>query len=441
MLLSYFFIFNPQVFAQDNADKINDYMQIMINRFNFRGTILISKEHNVVFSKGYGMANEETGTPNNLDTKFRIGSITKQFTAMAILILQEQGKLNLQTPISTYIDECPIAWHDITIHNLLTHTSGITDFTREADYKTAMRLPFTVTEIIDRFKNKPLIFKPGYIFDYSNSNYVILGYIIEKVSGMSYESFLQKYIFSPLKMENTGYDHSEKILAHRASGYTSKKDIVINAPFIDMSIPFSTGGLYSTVGDLLVWNNALYTDKLISKKALELMFTPVKMGYGYGWTIDTFNNHKCIRHGGWIFGFNNSIMRFPDEKIAVIVLSNIDTISANTIAHDLAAIIFGEKYIDKKIAEDIKLGTQTEQAYIGQYEFSPDLVVTIYKQDGKLLGKIMGYPEIELKALSKEEFYVKEVDARILFVKDSQDNVTYMNIQMDGWEKQAKKIK
>ncbi|KAF0248466.1 MAG: penicillin-binding protein beta-lactamase class C [bacterium] len=441
IFLVYFFTLNIQGFAQDNTSKINEYMQVEINRFHFRGTILISQGDKVSFSKGYGMANEETGTPNDLHTKFRIGSITKQFTAMAIVMLQEKGKLNFQAPISTYLDEYPIAWQDITIHHLLTHTSGIADFTRDPDYKTAMRSTFTVNDLIARFKDKPLTFKPGYTFDYSNSNYILLGHIIEKVSGMPYEQYLQKYIFSPLKMENTGYDHNEKILLHRASGYTLKKDIVINAPFVDMSIPFSTGGLYSTVEDLLVWDKALYTDRLVSKKGLEAMFTPVKMDYGYGWTIDSLNHHKCIRHGGWMIGFNNSIMRFPDEKMTIIVLSNIDSISANTIARDLAAILFGEKYVDEKIAEGFKLNTHTQQTYIGQYEVFPDLIVTICKEDNKLIGKITGYPEIELKPLSEEEFYAKEVDARIFFIKDGEHKVIQMNIQIDDWKKEAKKIK
>lgn len=290
------------------------------------------------------MANLEYDVPNNPQTKFRIGSITKQFTAMAVLILQERGKLNLQDSICRYVADCPAAWQPITIHHLLTHTSGIPDLVRLPGFWETITLPTKLTDTIARLKREPLEFRPGEQFKYGNSGYLISAFIIEKVSGKSYEDFLRENIYLPLKMFNSGYARNDTILKNRASGYSRKDRKMVNASYIDMSIPIGAGSQYSTVDDLFIWDQALYTEKLVSKRALDVMFTPFKENYGYGWEITRQFNRRVIEHIGDINGFGAYIARYPDDKVLVVVLSNYEGTKVKRINQDLAAIVFGKKY-------------------------------------------------------------------------------------------------
>lgn len=211
------------------------------------------------------------------------------------------------------------------------------------DYQKTLREPAPVESLITRFRALPLDFKPGEDWKYSNSGYVLLGHVFEKVSGKSYESFLRENIFEPLKMTSTGYDHTDEIVQRRARGYAPGPDgSIINASYLDMSIPFSAGGLYSTVGDLYLWDQALYGEKLLKKQSLDAMFTAVRHGYGYG--VAKLFNRRVLSHGGGIEGFSTSIQRFPDDRMTVIVLSNYEDANSGRIARDLAAIAFGEKY-------------------------------------------------------------------------------------------------
>ena len=327
---------------KDIESKVDEYIDAYLKMGNFSGSILIAREGKILLSKGYGMANFEHDVPNTAQTKFRLGSITKQFTAMAIMQLQEKGLLNVDDPIKKYIPDYPNG-ERITIHHLLTHTSGIPNLTSFPDYRRTMMIPSPVEKTIERFKDKPLEFTPGEKLKYSNSGYILLGYIIEKVSGKSYEAYLKENIFQPLNMVNTGYDHHSTLLKHRAAGYALTDKGLINAPYNDMSIPHGAGALYSTVEDLYLWDRALYTEKLVKKGSLNKMFTPFKENYGYGWVITSLFNHKRIGHGGRIVGFSTSISRYIDDDVFIVVLSNIANAPIEKISEDLAAIVFGEE--------------------------------------------------------------------------------------------------
>src|SRR4051812_11811550 len=269
------------------ASKVEEYMDARVKRDHFSGSVLIARDGKVLFSRGYGMANLEHDVPNTPQTKFRLGSITKQFTAMAILILQERGKLKVEDKVKKYLPDAPKAWDEITIRHLLTHTSGIPNYTAYPEFLKTLPVRVTLKELIAKFKDRPLDFKPGETFRYSNSGYVVLGQVIETAAGEGYASFLNKTIFTPLGMKDTGYDSLEPIIKHRASGYTRRLGIALtNCDYVDMSIPHAAGALYSTVEDLLKWDQALYTEKLVPRKSLEAMFTPFKDNYGYGWGID-----------------------------------------------------------------------------------------------------------------------------------------------------------
>jgi CubicO group peptidase (beta-lactamase class C family) len=338
-------VLNP-LSALDRSSKIDGYMNGQIKSNRFSGSVLIAQNGKVLITKGYGMADVELNVLNTPETKFRLGSITQQFTAMAILELEEDGRLSTQDSVCKYILGCPNAWQEIKIVNLLTHTSGIPNFTDFSDYEKISMLPGTVAELLARFKNKPLEFKPGEKFKYSSSGYEVLGAVIENVSREPYAKYLSEHIFEPLGMGDTGYDSATRIIPHRASGYRRDEDTgsLVNATYLDMSIPYSAGALYSTVEDLYRWDCALYTEKLVSKKSLNQIFTPYRDGYGFGWKILKEFQRKALVYGGKINGFSASIRRYPDDDTCVIVLSNLENVDADKISHDLGEILFGTHY-------------------------------------------------------------------------------------------------
>ena len=323
---------------QHIISKADTYLSKLTKARLFSGSVLIARNGKILLSNGYGEADRKKYVGNTAQTKFRIGSLTKQFTAMAILILQAQGKLNVRDRICTHLSECPTAWQKITIHHLLTHTSGIPDFAGFPDYLTTKGSPSSPTQTIARFKNKPLEFQSGKKFSYSNSGYILLGAIIEQVSSKSYEAFLKEHIFVPSQMVNSGYDHNNGDLA---VGYRDQTNV---ADFIDMSIPYAAGGLYSTVEDLYHWDQALYTDKLIPKSLRDKMFTPFGgFGYGYGWGIGKEGDRPVASHIGGVQGFSSSIARYPNDKVVIIVLGNREDVNSGTIGVQLAKMFFGEK--------------------------------------------------------------------------------------------------
>ncbi|MCJ7743111.1 MAG: beta-lactamase family protein [Dehalococcoidales bacterium] len=323
----------------------------------FTGSVLIACQGDVLLSQGYGLADREKNILNTAQTRFRLASITKQFTAMAILILEAEGKLNVKEPISNYIVDCPSTWEAITIDHLLTHTSGIPDFTGFRDYRSTQAIPSSPEQTIARFKDLPLDFQPGEKWSYSNSGYVVLGYIIERASGQSYEEFLKQSIFIPLNLRDTGYDHNSNGLA---VGYPNQYS-TLPAEFIDMSIPYAAGALYSTVEDLYRWEQALSTEQLVPQAYLDQMFAPHVAipdyaipeeyvgqalsydggwAYGYGWFIGTERGRPILTHRGDIEGFSTIIARYPDEQVTLIVLSNQQNNTA-AIIHVLSTKIFG----------------------------------------------------------------------------------------------------
>ena len=301
------------------AAKVDTYMQALVALDRFSGSILIAREGEVLVSKGYGLANREHGVPNTPQTKFRLGSVTKQFTATAILMLQHQGKLRVQEPISKVLLGCPGVWEKVTIHHLLNHTSGIPNYTNWLDWKTTGRSPLTVQGVVDLFRDRPLDFQPGEESRYSNSGYTLLGQIVEELSGLSYEAFLHQHVFDPLGMVNTGYDRHERVLEHRATGYDFRDGLFVNAGYFDMSIPHAAGALYSTVEDLLRWDQALYTERLVPKESLETMFAPSPFlaNYGYGLAVGQQFNRRWMGHDGGIPGFLTHLGRYPEEKVCI----------------------------------------------------------------------------------------------------------------------------
>lgn len=311
---------------------------------NLTGSVLVGRQGQVLLSQGYMFADRSQKLANTSTTRFRIGSITKQFTAMAILILENQQKLTVQDPICNYFSDCPTTWQGITIEQLVLHTSGIpTEFTVPPD----VALPLTAEQMTGYFKDRPLDFKPGEKWSYSNAGYLALGYIIEKVSGQSYGDFLQQAIFTPLNMQDTGYAYNSNNLA---IGYADRFNETPMGFSINPLLFSAAGNLYSSVEDLYKWAQALSTEKLVPQAVLDKMFAPhVKVGYGtpynygYGWMIGYEGNRPITMHTGALEGFTSIITIYPEEEIVIIVLTNQENKDVGTLHTLISKIIFGDK--------------------------------------------------------------------------------------------------
>jgi CubicO group peptidase (beta-lactamase class C family) len=357
-------------FAQTKAAKIDALVNQYVANRQFNGSVLVADKGQVIFKKGYGMANMEWNIPNAPDTKFRLGSITKQFTAMLIMQLVEQKKLKLDGKVTDYLLDYPKTTGDkITIHHLLTHTSGIPNYTSFPKFfETLSRDPFKPEAFTKQFADKPLDFEPGSKYSYSNSGYFLLGVIIEKVTGKSYADVLKENILAPAQLSNTGYDLFSPILPKRATGYEKRSGSYVNAPYLDMSIPYAAGSLYSTVEDLYRWDQALYTDKLLSASAKATMFTPFLDKYAYGWGVGKTkvgqlkDSLLVIEHGGGINGFNTIISRMPKDKQLVVLLNNTGGAPLNSMRRNIVNILYNQPIEPpkKSIAEALRQPALTE---------------------------------------------------------------------------------
>ncbi|WP_080058104.1 serine hydrolase [Spirosoma aerolatum] len=350
ILIAGFFLVSSPALAQQKADKIDALIQQYVANRQFNGTVLVAEQGKVIFRKGYGMANMEWNISNTPDTKFRLGSITKQFTSMLIMQLVEKGKIKLDGKVTDYLPDYPKATGDkVTIHHLLTHTSGIPSYTGFPDFFEKMsRDPYTPDAFVKKFSDMPLEFEPGSTFSYDNSGYFLLGVIIEKVTGKSYAEVLQEAILKPLQMLNTGYDLADPIIPKRASGYEKRGGRYVNAPYLDMTIPYAAGSMYSTVEDLYRWDQALYTDKLLSAQSKETMFTPFLSHYAYGWGVSKTkigslkDSLLLIEHTGGINGFNTIISRIPKDKQLVVLLNNTGGAPLGSIRKNILNILYNQ---------------------------------------------------------------------------------------------------
>ncbi|MEN8122789.1 MAG: serine hydrolase, partial [Bacteroidota bacterium] len=300
--------------TESEADK---YINSLVKKNQFSGSVLIAHNKKIILKKGYGKAVYEFDVDNDSKTKFRIGSLTKQFTAMSILMLAEKNKLNVNDRISKFLPDYP-GGNKIEIVHLLTHTSGIPDHTELPGFNKERRVyPHKLIHTINTFKNLPLQFSPGEKFKYSNSGYILLGYIIEKVSGISYQNFVKNHIFKPLKMDNSGFEELNKVIQLKANGYNFVDGKIVKAAYRNISNAHASGAIYSTIEDLYLWDRALYTDSLVSYDSLKEMFAPYTKHYGYGWGIVKLFGHKMVGHNGETEGFTSNISRFADNDLCI----------------------------------------------------------------------------------------------------------------------------
>jgi CubicO group peptidase (beta-lactamase class C family) len=369
------------------------YMDARVKANDFGGTVLVARKGKILLSRGYGAANLEWRVPNSPTTRFRIGSITKQFTATLIMQLQERHKLQVTDLICQYFDPCPEAWSAITIRHLLSHTAGIANYTDEPDFDQKEPLHWSVDQIIAMFRDKTLDFAPGSEWRYSNSGYALLGALIEKATGKSYEAVLKELILVPLNMSDSGIDHREVILDRRATGYSIKNGVLVNATFVDLSWAYSAGAMYSTTLDLYKWDRALSGESVLPQAALKEMWTPVRNRYGYGWGImqsgEGAKKRLEVSHDGGLAGFSSSITRFPEDDAVVIVLSNVDGAQATAAGNALKAISYGEPFLPPTKAAG---STAALARYLGDYEVEKQGIIQFSRGGDKVSLQLMGVP-------------------------------------------------
>ena len=352
-------------------NKIHEYMDLYTKNWAFSGAIAAIQNGEVVFQNAYGYANIEHKVKNAIETKFRLYSVTKQFTAVAILMLEERGLLKVEDPVRNYFPN----WHElddrITIHHLLNHTSGLVNYTATADFD---RMKNEKSDFFKRYVNLPLEFEPGTQFNYCNTGYDLLGMLIEELSGVSYIHFLKENIFLPLAMFNTGLVDNKTIIDGMASGYYLHKNDLVHCKYVDMEKGVADGGLYSTVLDMLKWDQALRSEVLLSKQSVERMETAYKDNYGYGVEINMHGDKKMIHHNGGYEGFLPALYRYVDYNFAVVVLSNYGFAASDKLCMEISKIALEEQYDLPNKPAEYSLSPETLESYLGVYGEAVDTI-------------------------------------------------------------------
>lgn len=404
--------------AQASGARAQQLMQTYADDGWFMGSVLIAQNGKVVLSKGYGWADAEWSIPNSPSTRFAIASITKEFTAPSILLLEERGKLKTDDLVKKYLPEAPAAWDKITIYNLLTHTSGIPDAGVEYESGPPEKM---------LFHDKPLEFQPGEKWSYSNQGYVVLGYVLESLSGQTYEDFVHDNIFKPLGMNDSGMDSNFTVIPRRASGYSPGENGIDNAERIYHSA-FAAGGIYSTTEDMLRWEEGLFGGKLLTPVSLHKMTTPFKSDWACGLYVKHVNGHLMAEQSGGAIGFNADVAYYPEEKLAVIVLGNLNTAAILKMTAALADVMHGDP-ISVSIPKAIALPREILARYVGTYTFSDgDFVVTLHGDHliADYGSKYRLFPESETK------FFIKWWDMNFEFSKNEKGEFTTVTQHFDG---------
>jgi CubicO group peptidase (beta-lactamase class C family) len=426
--------------AQDAA-RMDQVIQSYVDSNKFMGAVLVARGDRVLLNKGYGFANLEWKIPNTPDTRFRLGSITKQFTAASVLLLEEQGKLRIEDPIRKYLPDVPEAWSKITIFNLLTHTSGIPNFTALPDYEASKATAISPQQRIARLRDQPLDFDPGTKWAYSNSGYAVLGELIEKMSGVPYAQFVRDNIFTPIGMNDSGYDSNSAIIERRASGYRKEAaGALLNAEYIDMTVPYAAGGLYSTTEDLLKWEIALFSDKVVSAASLTKMITPFMSNYAFGLFVEQRGGHELIWHDGGIDGFGTELHYWPDQRIKVVVLANEESSARTDIAAKLDDLAQGRAVILTSERKEISLSRNLLKPYLGTYQAAAGTRMMVTQEGSQLFSQISGQAKFAIYPESETRFFWKVVDAQADFERDAHGKVHSVVVHQGGNEIQGTRI-
>ena len=419
--------------AQQKADpgdlskKIDEYVKSAFNLGKFNGTVLVARKGEIILEKGYGWRNFTTRAPNDSNSVFQIGSLTKPFTAMLILKLQEEGKLSVNDHLNKYFPQQK-GGGKITIQNLLDHTSGLNNYTDVIGPEDSAIISHPVSQqrVMDIFNKKPPEFKPGTKFEYCNSDYFLLGVLIEKLTGMSYEQVVRQLILSPLQMNKSGFDFINLHSTSKAAGYlTADADKPEPAVLMDSTVTYAAGAIYSTTGDLYKWARAIAKGEILSKSSWDEAFTRHLEHYGDGWWIDTLFGEKYVTHSGGLQGFMSNFMYYPDKDITIILLNNFGNYGGSLadINTGISAILLGKPYTLFERHKEIKTDKTSLNQYAGVYRYNADHRLIVSFKDDKLFVEASNpndkLPQVELHANSDSKFYINEAQLQFEFIKDA----------------------
>ncbi|MBU0984219.1 MAG: serine hydrolase [candidate division Zixibacteria bacterium] len=414
-------------------NQLDRYLTAAHDFWGFQGSALVSYKGRVLLKQGYGWADAEFEDPNTPRTRFFIGSITKQFTAAAILLLAQEGKLRLDDPITDYLSDYPEnPGHRITIRHCLTHTSGLPNYTEIPEVYLQRTSVISQTELLELFRIRPLDFEPGTEFHYSNSGYIVLGAIIEQVSGQSYEAFLHHRILKPLGMLNSGYARRSAAVPERAHGYTiDDTRSIVDAVPVSFSVLHTAGALYSTVEDMLKWDRALYTNSILDETFRAALLTPRASSYAYGWYVELLYGRRHAFHGGFLDGFNTTFERWPDDSLCVIVFSNEDEAPVRKIARGLAAIVFNEEYTFPEQKTPGQVDPAILSDYVGMYSLPDSALSTVYVDNGTLYEQQSGRLRQALIPQAPDTFFSAADNTRLYVFARDRDGLVVAQVVID----------
>jgi CubicO group peptidase (beta-lactamase class C family) len=444
-------VFRPAtVFAQaapaqpdSSSQRLDEVASSFTKDDAFMGAVLVAKGPTIFLNKAYGKAVVEWNIPNSPDVKFRIGSMTKQFTAALILLTQEEGKLSVDDPIRKYLPDSPTAWEKITIADLLHHTSGIPNFIFDKRYFEWRMVSHTPAEEVALFNDKTLNFSPGTQWEYSNSNYTLLGMILEKVTGRRYGDLLRERILDPLGMKDSGLDDDDLILPERAEGYQPGAKGIVPVRSLSMSVGWATGSMYSTTRDLLRWERGLFGGKVLSASSLKQMTTPGKGNYGGGVFVSRRDDIEVVEHGGSIDGFNSYMIYVPARNIAVIVLSNVSGDAPDKMGSKLLDATLGKQVTLAKPRIALPISRAELSKFVGDYEISAELSLKITASDEGLIVQASGQPPLafsyEGEMNGHPQFFTRAMDVQIEFIPTSTDHVSTLVLHLGGSAMQGRR--
>lgn len=434
--------FNKPLTSVDDkliASKLNTYLNTLQKRDNFNGNILVAKGDTILLNKGYGIANFEQSIKTTPKTSLPIGSMTKQFTAMAIMQLVEKGLINEQDKLSKFLPDFPNG-NDITIHHLLTHTSGLVIYNELPEFLTmSVNDSKDINKIIDLFKDKSLNFKPGTKVEYCNTGYLLLGQIVEKVSNVSYEDYLKTNIFKPLNMNNTGMSYKGSEKTYTSKGYIGYLDMFPSDDEQLLSGAYGAGALYSTTEDIYRWNKALDAEKLVSKNTMKKIFSKhvsfegVPLHYGYGWFINDGPHGQEIHHGGNTYTFTSMLKRYVDKDLSIIILNNSRAYDVEALAKTLADISLGKKYEMPKKKTVVKVDNKVLNSYLGKYSVEHIGTVNITNEGNRIYCELPAQPRYEIFPESQNKFFLRVARTEIVFNTDSVGKVTGIELHESGY--------
>ncbi len=431
------------LFGQTTNRDIDTLVRTYTEQRKFSGSVLVARNGAILLSKGYGIANLEHDIPNVSETVFRIGSMTKPFTAIAIMQLAEAGQLSVNDRLDKYLPDFPNA-ERITIHQLLSNTSGIPDYIITPGYQKIATQHISTEALIGLFRDLPLQFEPGTNFGYSNSGWVLLGAILEKLTGKSYGQVIKDNIFTLAGMTHSGYEWEQPVIRYRSTGHVDTGAGMINAEVLDETSMQGAGGLYSTVEDLYRWHLALGNNTLIHAETLAQMIIPVAPEYGYGWERHTYYGRAAFGHSGGLPGYVSNFVRFADEDAVIIIVSNLGSASVPQITNSLAAILFGQPYTLPSAYTFVSVAPAILADYIGEYEvtyFGRKSILCFALEGDKLSMSVMGLPKAILSPLSDTKFYARSKgDVEMTFRREG-NTVNAIDMVWAGHPQTATRVK